>query len=184
MKRIMKTLTEYLDRKDIHFEEVDDDVLQTGFLGKNGVFDTIISANEEGRTLGIKTIYPIRAQEERRAEVADVLMRANLRLIAGAFYMDMDSGRIVFRTGIRFLENVVDEEVIQELLFLNWAMSDAHFEVVTAVIYGNLSPVAAIEMMKHQKTGDRKETVSRGPKSKDLPNTDRGWGGRLGGFMN
>lgn len=182
MKHMMKRVAEFLEHEDIRFEQINDVALRAGFSGMNGSFDTIGMVDEERRVLSFRTIYPIKASQDKRLTVAETLMRMNALMHVGNFELDMDLGLILFKTSIRFGDIEPDDLTLRHLLFVNWTMVEVHFEAINAVLFGNVSPQRAVEMVKEFQEAAVKKANSTKPRGKSAATAGR-WGGRLGDVM-
>jgi hypothetical protein len=90
-------------------------------------------------------VLPIRVPENRRAAMAETLLRINYQLRLGTFEMDFDDGELRFRVALVLGEHVPDREEVGRWLLLVSAMVDGFFPVFAAVMYGTLSPRQAVE---------------------------------------
>ncbi|MCK4601580.1 MAG: hypothetical protein KAU28_03890, partial [Phycisphaerae bacterium] len=132
--------------------------------------------------LSFRTVYPIRASQDKRLTIAETLMRMNSSMPVGNFEVNMDMGLILFKTSIRFGDIEPDDLTLRHLLLANWAMAELHFEAINAVLFGNASPQRAVEMVEEFQEAAAKKADSAKPRGKSASAAGR-WGGRLGDVM-
>lgn len=75
-------------------------VVQTWFAGTTGTWPCDVRVFEASAQVVFDSVLPLVVPEDRRAEVAYVLVRANWELLTGAFTMDADSGEVRFRSAL------------------------------------------------------------------------------------
>ena len=100
------------------------------------------------------TVFPIKIPEERRAAVAEYLHRANYGLYHGNFEIDFRDGEIRYKTtGMAAEDEELDEEVMNRLINLGFAMTDRYAPGILSVLYANDEPAGAIDRIENRTKG-------------------------------
>ncbi|WP_028079987.1 YbjN domain-containing protein [Solimonas soli] len=80
----------------------------------------------------------------RRAAVAELILRANWRLIEGAFVMDFDSGAVHYRAGLDFSEAELSEALVRNMVAAGMDAVEGFAAALLAVAeHGEAPDVAA-----------------------------------------
>ena len=183
MNSIMEAVKNFCRSNEIRFEEKgDDSVLRLGVSGKNAMFSTYVSVDEERRSLSFRTMYPISIPENRLPQILEVTARANGNAPLGGFEVSLVHGRIAFKTNVMFGPQESDEEIIMHLCFANWASSDHFFPACSAVVFGGTTPQEAIKLVEEDDVIDA-ESQSSKPAGNGASTAAKSWGGRLGDLM-
>ena len=72
--------------------------IRTRFVGTDDAWDCRARPYDPFGQLAFESILPITVEPERRDAVMQLIVRANWRLLTGAFQLDVDTGELVFRT--------------------------------------------------------------------------------------
>jgi len=183
MKTIMEAVKNFCWSNEIRFEEMGDDpVLRLGVAGKNAIFSTYVTVDEDDRALLFRTFYPITVPKNRLSQILEVTARANGNVSLGGFEVSLVHGRIAFKTSVMFGPQDPDEEIIMHLCFANWASSDHFFPACSAVLFGDTSPQEAIKLVEKDEAIDT-DSRSAKPASSGAATTGKRWAGRMGDVM-
>ena len=181
MKSITEVIKSFFKQEGIKFEQVGrDSIFKLGFAGDSGSFLGYVDIDEEQRTLYIRTLAPVRVPTSKRQEVAELLMRFNQRLLLGGFDLNMDSGLIAYKTSIVLGDSDLHNDILEHLLFANWWAMDRYFPAFSLVIFGDVQPKKAVEMIRKSRG-----SVSDNDDDNETPKTPSPWlRDILGGSMN
>jgi hypothetical protein len=72
--------------------------IRTRFLGSDEEWDCRARPYDPFGQLAFESILPFAVESEHLDAVTQLIVRANWRLLTGAFQLDMDTGELVFRT--------------------------------------------------------------------------------------
>ena len=72
--------------------------IRTRFIGSNAAWDCRARPYDPFGQLAFESILAGTVDEPHRSAVAHLIIRANHRLLTGAFQLDLDGGELVFRT--------------------------------------------------------------------------------------
>ena len=72
--------------------------IRTRFIGTDQAWDCRVRPYDPFGQLAFESILPITIDPDRRDAVSALVVRANWRLLTGAFQLDLDTGELVFRT--------------------------------------------------------------------------------------
>ncbi len=76
--------------------------------------------------------------------IAEVVTRANHKLVLGRFDYDMDEGRLLFHVGHAFGERGLDDQTIGRLLATAIFTSDRYFPALMRTLVGGETPADAV----------------------------------------
>jgi hypothetical protein len=72
--------------------------IRTRFVGTDAAWDCRARPYDPFGQLAFESILPLTVEPEHRDAVTRLVVRANWRLLTGAFQLDVDTGDLVFRT--------------------------------------------------------------------------------------
>lgn len=160
MKTILDHVEDVFKSDGVALSRTSDSRLIIGRAGKNGVFETIVVDDEEGRTLEIHTLCPIRLPAASIASVAELGHRLNRQVAIGSCLLDYKERILAFKTSIMIGDAMPDDAILRHLLAYNWWASDRHLPIISAVIFGNVTPAAAIEALSKAETEPAEQKTS------------------------
>jgi hypothetical protein len=180
MKSLIEMVEAFFISRHLKYDLVEErTALRTGVAGRNGYFDALAVVDEESRGITFVSLCPLRVPASRRQVAAELIARINWPVRLGHFDLGMDDGEIRYRTAIMLGKTDPDEETIAHLILANFTMMNHYFSAITAVLFGNVSPEAALEALTEEERSREAETK---PGQSGGPNgsVNHGFGGRLG----
>lgn len=100
---------------------------------------------ENPQTMLFLTYLPMKVNEDKRAEVADYLTRANYGLHVGNFEMDMEDGEVRYKTtGVTDEKTAPSLDVIRRLTYIGFSMFDRYIPSLLSIVYGEKTAQEAI----------------------------------------
>ncbi len=100
---------------------------------------------ENPHTMLFLTYLPMKINEDKRAEVAEFLTRANYGLHVGNFEMDMEDGEVRYKTtGVTDEKTMPSLDVIRRLTYIGFSMFDRYVPSLLSIVYGEKTPLEAI----------------------------------------
>jgi hypothetical protein len=144
MGQILDAAISFFQQDKWSFSRLEDEpVLMLGFQGENGQWSCYAQAREEQAQLLFYCICPVKAPEDRRVAVAELLTRANYGLYIGNFELDFSDGEIRYKTSIDVEGDRLSPALVRPLTYANVLMMDRYLPGIMAVIYGNVPPAEA-----------------------------------------
>lgn len=148
----MKTITEsveYLFKvEDIKYDQPEDEsVYLFHFSGRTGHYVTQVFVDEEDRFLAAHTTCPFDVPKTKQVHVLELVARINWRLEVGNFDIDLKDGQIICRLSMRVGDIELDDETVSYIIFGSVFRMDSFFPAIAAVVYGNVCPEEALEML-------------------------------------
>lgn len=127
----------------------DEPILQMDFQGSNGGWTCRAYAHDERERFVFVSILPIDVPEEKRAEAAEYVTRANFGMEIGNFEMNYDDGVVVFRTSVDIEGGDLTPKMIQNLAYANVTTTDQYLPGLVMVVEGDATPLEAIEKVEN-----------------------------------
>jgi hypothetical protein len=121
--------------------------IRTRFAGTDDSWDCRARPYDPFGQLAFESILPLTVGPEQLDAVTQLVVRANWRLLTGAFQLDLDSGELVFRTMV-FLSDGVElpEPLCRGLVYSNVLTVDRCLTEFKATVAGD-DPVQAYERL-------------------------------------
>jgi hypothetical protein len=125
------------------------DILWVGFEGNNGQWKCCAQAREEEQQMVFYSICPRRVDAQQRANMAELLTRANYGIVIGNFELDYSDGEVRFKTSIDVEDARLTPPLIHHIVYANLLMTDRYLPGITAIIEGQ-TPQSALELVEGQ----------------------------------
>ncbi|MGE5398542.1 MAG: YbjN domain-containing protein [Chitinophagales bacterium] len=148
MGQIFETILEFFEDNDWQVDLVDFNLLRTAFFGKNGKFDLYGHELTDKEGILFHCRCPVNVPESKRVEVAEFLTRANFEMLLGNFEMDWEDGEVRYKTSLYTNDEAATVAMVEPLVWSNVYRMDQYFPGLMSIIYGNLSPKEAIDMVE------------------------------------
>jgi hypothetical protein len=146
MGRILEAVERFLKADDWPYNLLEGrSIYKTGFEGKNGQFTCYAQERDEQQQFVFYSVFPVRAPENQLADVAEFINRANFGMIIGNFELDYSDGEIRYKTSVDIEDVDLSDPLLRHMIYANVLTMDKYFPGLMRVLYGGISPVAAIE---------------------------------------
>lgn len=144
---ILEALVEFFTGEGWPFHKMEDEEnsLQIGFQGDNGLWNCFAKAREETSQILFYSICPVIVPPEKRGAVAEYITRANYGIVTGNFEMDLDSGVIRYKTYLSADGITLTPMVIRQVVFPNLLITDRFLPGLLKTVYSDISPTEAVE---------------------------------------
>ncbi len=113
----------------------------------HGDFPGHILVDEEYRAIYVRIVAPLTVPPEKRLRIAELLMRANLRILHGDLEIDFRSGLVLARTSTILGDSDCHPDLLFHLLHSNWWEMTRWLPAIETVIFTGLSPKWAANMI-------------------------------------
>jgi hypothetical protein len=169
MKDALEQIVELFRAKEWKFEvDEESDFVRTGIEGDNGHWQVVAIASDEDDAVLILSLFPQKCPAHRRAPCAELLTRINFGMMMGCFEMDYDSGRIHFKTTLRFARGDLNAALLDNMVMLNLARMDWILPAIMSVIYAGISPVQALAAATRQAKGELRSRRMPSTETQDI----------------
>lgn len=101
--------------------------------------------HEEDRLFAFYSKFPVRVPEDKRPAIAELLSRINYRTVIGTFEMGFEKRDVYVRTSIDVEGDPLTHALLRRLIYGNFYLMDEYIPVIVQVIYGDQSPLEALE---------------------------------------
>jgi hypothetical protein len=150
-RKILDVAVEHLRKHDLRYYLSDDlPAIQFQIRESNGLFVCTLFADEEYNYVSFEVRQGLRAPKNKLAEVAEWAARANWRLYAGRFDVDMNEGDICFRTGFYLGTGRFVDSMLPPLIGASCQTFDRYLPSLLAVLYQDVSPEEAIAAVEQR----------------------------------
>ncbi len=145
MGQILDTAIGFFQQDEWTFTQLEDQpILRLGFQGESGQWTCYAQAREEQAQFLFYSLCPVKAPEDRRMAVAELLTRANYGMFIGNFELDFSDGEIRYKTSIDVEGGQLTPALVRPLVYASVLMMDRYLPGIMSVIYGGVSPAEAV----------------------------------------
>jgi hypothetical protein len=118
--------------------------LETGFRGNTAAWPVVVRVFDDFGQVAVESVLPFTVGTGERAAVLELISRANLLLLTGAFHLNLDDGTLRFRTSLLLPDHEpLTAALCKGMLYANVLTVDRCYPEVAAVAAGDLEPAAA-----------------------------------------
>lgn len=169
MSAPLELITEYLESLEWRFTiEEDKEIVRFGIAAQNTKLDCIVHILTDQDFILFFSLFPIPIPEEKRLAIAEYITRANYGLNAGNLELDFKDGEVRYRTYCNTDADGLNEEIIKHLIHVNIQTMDRYAAGIMKVLYGNYSPLQAVEEVEANDEDDEEEDEDTDRLLKDL----------------
>ena len=144
-ENIYQTIINFFNQEDWEFQESSDkQALTLGFQGKNGKWNCFAKVREQQRQFLFYSVLPIQAEENKLANIAEFITRANYGMAIGNFELDFTDGEIRYKTSIDVDGDRLNFDLFRNLVYTNVMMMDEYLPGIMSVIQGEMEAEEAI----------------------------------------
>ena len=153
MGDIFETVQTFFTDEEWYFMQLDTrPILKMGFKGDSGEWTCYAQVNEEQYIFYFYSVIPVNVPDDKRAEVAEFITRANYGLKIGNFEMDYSDGEVRYKTSVDVENDELTSALISNLVYANIWTTDRYLPGFMSIIYGNTTPLQAIEKIEEQES--------------------------------
>jgi hypothetical protein len=168
--RITRAVRAHLERANLTFSYHDERKAFWILLGQRQHRHLLdVWVDDDRGQLAVRNTLPVNVPEERRAAMAEFILRMNFGMIIGGADMDFRDGEVRFRASVDFdgLEGEVPDGMIFSLISISVAMMHQYLPGMYRVIYGSCPPdeaVADCERPREDGAEDRERRAAENAK--------------------
>jgi hypothetical protein len=150
MSQIFKTLCDFLEQDEWTFDIIrENEALALGVSLENGEYKCYSVVDHELELIRFYAIAPVKVPKDKLGVVAEFIARANYGMLFGNFELDYEDGEVRFKTASCQEGMKLSHGAAKNLVYLNCSMLDDYFPGLMEVVYGNVSPEAAIAKIEN-----------------------------------
>ena len=151
---VLALFTQYLDSLKWKYRpSADRPIVYCGFNGDDAHWDFSVVVRQHCPGVyfaGVNSFIPVKARPERRAAMAELLIRLNFSLMHGCWEMDYQDGDIRFRTSLALPAAEITPNAVEYLIRSNLSIVDENIRRIAAVLYSNTTPDDAMKLGEEQ----------------------------------
>lgn len=142
---------EYIESKDWKYQVVSDNrFIHFGISANNGKIDCVADVREERKQFIFLSHCIVNAFGDKLKEIAEYLNRVNYSLVIGSFELNMNDGKIRFKTSMFFDDALPPSiEVIERTIITNLYMMDRYMPGVMSILFGHQTPEEAYQEIEN-----------------------------------
>jgi hypothetical protein len=142
-----EAVIEYIESKNWKYQVVHENrFIHFGISANNGKIDCVADVREERRQFIFLSHSIVNAFGDKLHQVAEYLNRINYSLVIGSFELNMDDGKIRFKTSMFYDENLPPSlEVIERTIITNLYMMDRYIPGIMSILFGHQTPKEAFD---------------------------------------
>lgn len=149
MANIFDSMSAFFVSDGWEFQQIEGQpILRMNFAGDAGRWTCFAQAREEQEQFLFYSRFPVNAPEDKRALVSEFITRANYAMINGNFEMDWSDGEVRYKTMIDAEGIELVKRLVKNVVYANVLTVDRYYAGLMAVIYGDKSPIEAIESIE------------------------------------
>lgn len=114
------------------------------YTGSNAELRCFAQIRVETETLLIYAMSPMRVPEANRVAIAELTARANYGLNIGNFELNMDDGRLRFKSSLDFENTDLSPDLIRNAIYPAVRTMNTYLPGVLRVLYGGAKPTDVI----------------------------------------
>ena len=159
---VMDVIRAFLEREGWAYDLVDDGrAARMRFQGTSGQWTVHIQlVGDEGRRMVCYSLPAMSVPDGRRLAGADLINRLNWGTILGNFEMDMDTGRVRYKTSADFRGGDAAIDEVSSLVFFNVLMMDRYVPAIDAVAWGGQDPAMALAQVEARRLADQERAAA------------------------
>ena len=114
---------------------------------------------------------PQRCPQDRRWQCAELLTRINYGMALGGFQMELETGKVVYKTSYSFKEGNFEKDLFGDLLKQNIDVMDHFMPAIGWVALSRTTAVSALDRLDRQwKEAEAKQVKLKGRKKRTFQN--------------
>lgn len=145
MAELLDTVLGFFERDEWPIWPLEDQTaFTTRYAGDNGKLNCLARVREEHHQFIFYSTCPVNTPEDKRAEMAEFVTRANYGLILGNFELDYRDGEVRFKTSIDVEGSDLADPLIRNMVYSNVMTMDRYLPGIMLLMYGGATVEEAI----------------------------------------
>ncbi len=129
-----------------------EDRLSARFKGEHGEWQCFVMTTPDDSRVMFYSVLSTPAPVEKRLAVAELLTRANHRMVLGNWELDFSDGEVRYKTSAFTGEDDIDLQHAAALAFPNVLTTDRYLPAILGVMFGDLTPLEALRRVESSAT--------------------------------
>jgi hypothetical protein len=119
-----------------------------GIDGKNGKFQFFTEVIEDENKCIFFSICGANVPENKKLEMSELLTRLNFGKFLGNFEMDYEDGEVRYKTSLYYDNSTKTNQAIGKFIMTNIITMDISLVAIMKLIYSDITPLQAYEIVK------------------------------------
>lgn len=148
-RAVYKTMRDMFDARELHYESDEDNwSIISGAIGDDLPISLRMRVDPDRMLIIANSIMPFDVPQNRRAEMAIAVSRANYGLPDGNFDYDIESGNVVFRMTSCYRDSLIGSELIEYMLVVTFGIVDDYNDLLEKVAATDMTVDEIIKTIK------------------------------------
>lgn len=156
MENPLVIATRYFEKQGWKFNQVEDQpMLQFGYSGRQTNIVCLLYVKAENKTISFYSILSDKADDSKKAALAEYLTRVNFGLPFGNFEMDWSSGEVRYKTSMFYIGDTINDDFFEALIFPNLIITEKYFAGMAAILFNDKSPEEGLSIAETISAAER-----------------------------
>ena len=130
------------------------DTIRFGVSLDNMKVDCILDIREQSEIILFYSVLPVMVPDAYKMKMSEFIARANYGLRIGNLELDFRDGEVRYKTYANTNKSCINRDIIRHLIHANIQTFEKYAEGIFKVIYSDLSPEEAIELVENDNNPD------------------------------
>lgn len=150
-KSLFEVVVQFFQDDDWPIELIEgEQAVRSKFRSEAGEWTCYGRVRPEHHQFCFYSVCPMRVPEAQFIPVSEYLHRANYGMTIGNFELDFSDGEVRYKTSIDVEGDRLTQALVRQMVLANVMLMDRYLPGLMAVMYGGVTPAAAIaEIEKH-----------------------------------
>ena len=141
---LISTVRDALDGRGLLWTEFDPESVVMKFREQHSTYDVLVAADDASDIVTSYCVMPTRIPADRRAAVAEAIMRANYALRYGNFEMDYSDGEVRYRVSVDVEGGMLSSQMVENLVSCGVQASEQYHDAFMRVAFAGAEPEQAV----------------------------------------
>jgi hypothetical protein len=138
---------QFFEGEGIHVDEAEGVVMRVTIPAESARYDCLLRADNETGVLVFYTHCPVQVPAERMHAALELVARLNFDHTLGNLEIDVETGRMRFKTSIDVEGETLTEGLIANLVYANVASLEQMLPAITSVVLKQQTPSDALQAL-------------------------------------
>lgn len=143
-RNLMSVVCAMLEEFGYTYHDLDESTVQLAIGTPHGIYQFYFTAADKTSFIRVIGHYGSRVPVDRRAAIAEALVRINWRTGIGSFDLDLSDGDVRYRIGMDVEDGLMSQKMADNMLGFSIHMLEKYHEPLMRIAFGDADPETAI----------------------------------------